>query len=1213
MQRTYRLLRRGIAAIAALALAAALFIIGGVAQSAAAAEGDVRFTLLENGVEFDDGTPVLSPDTDYTLRMQYPKMDDGQKVSFSVSGIAIDESSLTVPPGNTAIESIEAKGNGEYEITFADPFPGDINQGVFDLHFRVNAVEETKVTQISWKIGPNEETVEVIVKRDGDEKENISTWSNKSDPWVEALPEGAVTVADGTVVVDEALLDAEFHYTLTYSNADEPRQGVEFADALDDETLGGWGEYVADSFSAKVTTWDEQGYNKTVTTIADPAVAIDGSSFTHTADVGAPSIYQLQYTVKIRADKLPEIQQALQAEYDAMIEAGETGDFGLALPNLAVIAGQENESSYWIGSTVRGPEKPGIGLSKAVDINRAVVSTDDEGNLTPPLPIEYTIVANLESFDPEKGETHTLIGNAILRDTKAPQTSWLHGEDGFLTSGDGETVYTAAPDGTTVEQFGGDAFVGQYLIADSGELLVNLGKDPARTTLKVQAQIDGIEGLEAAADDEGNLRYHVGNTVEVQAQTATDSYEQRASTNTELIVYQDEDGVTDSLVFDKRSGVGEVELAPGDTAEIPYTFVVNEEGAVEPVSVEHVEIVDHVDANVFDLSDEALAAVEDSVVAAYGGVALADDEWTLTLDGSDLTFAVTDAFRERHEEAGFEQRLEVTLTLTTKPIEGKQDLEITNAATLKGTDEDIEFVSTEVVDASTYGDELSVRKTVFDEQTDEFTSNLRIDYEEVDGEFVLEHDEYVYRVEIIPHGDFGGVTIIPIQDVLEENLEFVGFVDGVEVSEASTEPYQLAKGNLTASYDAEQHTVTIENPEGSTITNESGIEVFFKVKIGDFDPNVSIPNVIPGTSTIITPTGDHPLMIQKVDASDPTKVIDDENAVFVLKDESGEVIANNVRVKDGLLVNDDGTALRVQEPGAYTIIEARAPEGYQKTDETFEVVVGEHGQTGDVVIPNVPGTSEPEKSYAIGDYTWIDENRDGIQDPDEPVLPGVRVTITDPEGNPVVDIDGNTVEPTETDEHGLYVFDRLPAGDYRITFELTEEQQERYEFTVQDAGDSDAADSDADPATGRTITITLDDSNAALTKDYDNASDIVIEASEGIDPTWDAGVIEKDTTPPTTPEPTPEPTEEPTPTPTPTPEPSEEPTPGPSEEPTPGPSDSPSPSGPSAPGQDGSSDTPDGLAQSGAEGLAQLIVAGLVLAAAGATITMIAKRRDARL
>ncbi|MDQ7910998.1 SdrD B-like domain-containing protein [Phytohabitans sp. ZYX-F-186] len=61
----------------------------------------------------------------------------------------------------------------------------------------------------------------------------------------------------------------------------------------------------------------------------------------------------------------------------------------------------------------------------------------------------------------------------------------------------------------------------------------------------------------------------------------------------------------------------------------------------------------------------------------------------------------------------------------------------------------------------------------------------------------------------------------------------------------------------------------------------------------------------------------------------------------------------------------------------------------------------------------------------IGDQTWLDQDGDGVQDPNEPALQGVTVTLKD--------ADGKTVGETSTDENGNYVFENLPAD---TTFEV---------------------------------------------------------------------------------------------------------------------------------------------------------------------------------
>ena len=69
---------------------------------------------------------------------------------------------------------------------------------------------------------------------------------------------------------------------------------------------------------------------------------------------------------------------------------------------------------------------------------------------------------------------------------------------------------------------------------------------------------------------------------------------------------------------------------------------------------------------------------------------------------------------------------------------------------------------------------------------------------------------------------------------------------------------------------------------------------------------------------------------------------------------------------------------------------------------------------------------------SIGDYVWLDEDRDGIQDTDEHGISNVTVILyTDPNG------DGNTsdgviIATTVTDANGFYSFNQLGSGNYIV-------------------------------------------------------------------------------------------------------------------------------------------------------------------------------------
>ena len=87
------------------------------------------------------------------------------------------------------------------------------------------------------------------------------------------------------------------------------------------------------------------------------------------------------------------------------------------------------------------------------------------------------------------------------------------------------------------------------------------------------------------------------------------------------------------------------------------------------------------------------------------------------------------------------------------------------------------------------------------------------------------------------------------------------------------------------------------------------------------------------------------------------------------------------------------------------------------------------------------------KPASVGNFVWFDANKNGIQDADEAGVPGVTVTLTDGAGNPVIDLDGNPVEPVPTDANGKYEFTNLMPNVDRIVANAGEENY-KVVFTV---------------------------------------------------------------------------------------------------------------------------------------------------------------------
>jgi len=111
------------------------------------------------------------------------------------------------------------------------------------------------------------------------------------------------------------------------------------------------------------------------------------------------------------------------------------------------------------------------------------------------------------------------------------------------------------------------------------------------------------------------------------------------------------------------------------------------------------------------------------------------------------------------------------------------------------------------------------------------------------------------------------------------------------------------------------------------------------------------------------------------------------------------------------------------------------------------------------------------QTAVIGDYVWLDENMDGIQEDIEMGLGDVAVNL--------YDCEENLIAVTTSDEAGFYTFEELESGEYILEFVAPE----GYAFSPQDQGDNDDIDSDADPETGRTICFTLEADTEDMSRD----------------------------------------------------------------------------------------------------------------------------------
>ena len=155
--------------------------------------------------------------------------------------------------------------------------------------------------------------------------------------------------------------------------------------------------------------------------------------------------------------------------------------------------------------------------------------------------------------------------------------------------------------------------------------------------------------------------------------------------------------------------------------------------------------------------------------------------------------------------------------------------------------------------------------------------------------------------------------------------------------------------------------------------------------------------------------------------------------------------------------------------GEYSVSVVDPTSGPLEGTKPTEAYTGRYKTVADVRIAEATGSVIDVnfgfvKPASLGDYTWMDVGRDGIQDADEPALPGVTVTLTYEDGSAVTDASGNVVTAKTSDANGKYSFENLLPGGYKVSFQAPA----GFEATTSDAGDDRAADSN-----GATASVTV--------------------------------------------------------------------------------------------------------------------------------------------
>ena len=260
-------------------------------------------------------------------------------------------------------------------------------------------------------------------------------------------------------------------------------------------------------------------------------------------------------------------------------------------------------------------------------------------------------------------------------------------------------------------------------------------------------------------------------------------------------------------------------------------------------------------------------------------------------------------------------------------------------------------------------------------------------------------------------------------------------------------------------------TVTIDaSAAGSVVTNTATIEK--QDQIGDKKPdNTSSVPLTAGYTIAGKLYNDADASFNSSDSEAPYAGV----TVALLKKDGTPVLDKDGNPVTAVTDAEGKYSFRGLPLGEYTVSVVDPTSGPLAGTKPTEAYTGRYKTTADVTIAEATGSVIDVnfgfvKPASVGDYTWMDVNRDGIQDADEPALPGVTVTLTRADGSAVTDASGNPVAAVTTDANGKYKFENLLPGDYKVSFQAPA----GYEATTSEAGDDRAADSN-----GASASVTL--------------------------------------------------------------------------------------------------------------------------------------------
>ncbi|MFK7919557.1 MAG: SdrD B-like domain-containing protein [Ilumatobacter sp.] len=285
-------------------------------------------------------------------------------------------------------------------------------------------------------------------------------------------------------------------------------------------------------------------------------------------------------------------------------------------------------------------------------------------------------------------------------------------------------------------------------------------------------------------------------------------------------------------------------------------------------------------------------------------------------------------------------------------------------------------------------------------------------------------DNGQYLFDGLPAGDYIVTVGSPENPGIAAAAENTGDPDDGEPNTSAT---TLDEANGFADFDQDF---------GYQGVNSLGDTVFFDANRDGIDGDDADEPGIAGVDVIVTWAGPDDVFGTADDVVYPAATTNDQGEYLVdgLPDGTFEVAVDETTLPDGLANTVDN--------GDVVAGDSTAPiDGVSET--TLQATVA-----GGVIV----GDEDLDQDFgyvsgaSISGTIVLDADGNGVEDPGEPGIPGVRIVLLDDEGNEVAE--------TTTDENGDYTFPGLDAGDYVVDVDETT-LPDGVEITFDDDGDDD--------------------------------------------------------------------------------------------------------------------------------------------------------------